>query len=84
MFGAFSVLGDLQNGSSQVTGGIAEALVATAFGLLIAMIGLVFFNGLNTRVRVIVHQLDTLKLMLVNRRFGTTAAHAARHGLKAA
>ena len=84
MFGAFSVLGDLQNGSSQVTGGIAEALVATAFGLLIAMIGLVFFNGLNTRVRVIVHQLDTIKLMLLNRRFGAAAAGNGRHNLKAA
>lgn len=68
MFGAFSVLSDVQNGASQVTGGIAEALIATASGLLIAMIGLVFFNGLNTKVRLIVHQLETIKVMLLNRR----------------
>ena len=67
MFGAFSVLDDVQNGASQVTGGIAEALIATACGLFIAMIGLVFFNALHTRVRLIVHQLETLKVMLVNR-----------------
>jgi len=70
MFSAFSVLGDVQGGASQVTGGIAEALLATASGLLIAMIGLVFFNWLNTKVRVIVHQMETIKVMLLNRRFG--------------
>ncbi len=68
MFNAFSVLDDIQNAASQVTGGIAEALVATACGLLIAMVGLIFFNWLNTHVRVIVHQLETIKVMLLNRR----------------
>ena len=68
MFHAFSVLDDVQNGASQVTGGIAEALIATACGLFIAMLGLLFFNWLNTRVRVIVHQLETIKVMLLNRR----------------
>ena len=84
MFGAFSVLGDVQNGASQVTGGIAEALIATASGLLIAMIGLVFFNWLNTKVRVIVHQLETLKIMLLNRRFGAMTGTVHRSGLKVA
>jgi biopolymer transport protein ExbB len=83
MFGAFSVLGDVQNGASQVTGGIAEALIATASGLLIAMIGLVFFNGLNTKVRVIVHQMETIKVMLLNRRFGTQTTAGVRRNLKA-
>jgi biopolymer transport protein ExbB len=27
----------------------------------------VFFNGLNNRVRIVMHQLDTLKTALVNR-----------------
>jgi biopolymer transport protein ExbB len=67
MFNAFHVLGDAQNGAAQITGGIAEALIATASGLLIAIIGLVFFNALHTRVRVVLHQLETLKIMLVNR-----------------
>ncbi len=69
MFNAFSVLGDAQNGATQITGGIAEALIATASGLLIAMLGLIFFNWLNTRIRVIVHQLETIKVMLLNRQF---------------
>ena len=84
MFGAFSVLGDAQNNASQVTGGIAEALIATASGLLIAMIGLVFFNWLNTKVRTIVHQLETIKLMLLNRRFGALVGTVQRSGLKVA
>ncbi len=67
MFNAFHALGDVQTGALQVTGGIAEALIATASGLLIAMIGLVCFNALHTRVRVILHQLETIKVMLLNR-----------------
>jgi biopolymer transport protein ExbB len=31
------------------------------------MIGLVFFNALNTRVRIVIHQLETIKIMLLNR-----------------
>ena len=68
MFKAFEVLGDVQNQTQRVTGGIAEALIATASGLFIAMIGLVFYNWMNNRVRAIVHQLETIKVMLLNRR----------------
>ncbi len=80
MFNAFSVLSDAQNSSSQITGGIAEALIATASGLFIAIIGLVFFNGLNTRVRIVLHQLETIKIMLVNRhdKLATSTTSRAR------
>jgi biopolymer transport protein ExbB len=67
MFNAFHALGDVQNDATQITGGIAEALIATASGLFIAMIGLVFFNTLHTRVRIMLHQLETIKIMLLNR-----------------
>jgi biopolymer transport protein ExbB len=67
MFNAFQVLSDPGNAPTQVTGGVAEALIATASGLFVAMIGLVFFNGLHNRVRAVVHQLETLKVALVNR-----------------
>ena len=67
MFNAFSVLADIQSGIAQVTGGIAEALIATASGLVIAMIGIFFFNSLNTRIREVVHQMETLKVMILNR-----------------
>jgi len=71
MFNAFHVLGDAQNNASQITGGIAEALIATASGLFIAMIGVVFFNALHTRVRLVMHQLETIKIMLINRHNNT-------------
>ncbi|NNM51153.1 MAG: MotA/TolQ/ExbB proton channel family protein [Pseudomonadales bacterium] len=67
MFNAFSVLSDANNAPTQVTGGVAEALLATACGLFIAILGLIAFNGLNNRVRVVMHQLETIKVMLLNR-----------------
>jgi biopolymer transport protein ExbB len=67
MFEAFQVLGDPNSAPVQITDGIAEALVATAAGLFIAILGLVFFNGLNKRVRIVLHQMETIKVMLVNR-----------------
>jgi biopolymer transport protein ExbB len=71
MFNAFQVLSNPGNAPVQVTGGVAEALIATASGLFVAMIGLVFFNGLHNRVRAVVHQLETVKAALVNRLAGT-------------
>lgn len=71
MFNAFQVLSNPGNAPTQVTGGVAEALIATASGLFVAMIGLVFFNGLHNRVRGVVHQLETVKAALVNRLAGT-------------
>jgi biopolymer transport protein ExbB len=70
MFSAFQVLSNPGNAPTQVTGGVAEALIATASGLFVAMIGLVFFNGLQSRVRTLMHQLETLKAALVNRLAG--------------
>ena len=67
MFNSFHALGNADPASAQVTSGVAEALIATACGLFIAIVGLVFFNGMNIRVRLIVHQMETLKYMLINR-----------------
>lgn len=67
MFNAFHVLDDVQNNPVAVTGGIAQALIATASGLFIAMLGLIAFNALHQRVRIVIHQLETIKLMLMNR-----------------
>lgn len=67
MFNSFQVLGKPGSAPTEITGGIAEALVATACGLFIAIVGLVFFNGLNNNVRLVVHQMERLKVMLVNR-----------------
>ncbi len=75
MFNAFSVLGSGQDVAAEVTAGIAEALLATASGLVVAMIGLVFFNSLNARIRRVVHQMETLKIMMLNRADSTIQGH---------
>jgi biopolymer transport protein ExbB len=51
MIRAFGLLGASELGApTAITGGIAEALIATAFGLLIAMVALLPFNFLNARL----------------------------------
>lgn len=51
MISAFGILGKGQLDSPTViTGGIAEALIATAFGLFIAIMALIPFNYLNSRL----------------------------------
>jgi biopolymer transport protein ExbB len=77
MFNTFQVLGNTSNAPTQVTGGVGEALVATACGLFIAVIGLVCFNWVSSDVRFIVHQLETLKVMLVNRLVSPRRPHVA-------
>ena len=67
MFNTFQALSNPGVASQQVTGGVGEALVATASGLFIAILGLVAFNFLNQRVRLVMLQLERIKLMLLNR-----------------
>ena len=67
MFNAFQILGSSDGAPTQVTGGIAEALAATAFGLAIAIVGLIFFNALQARIRLVVHNMETVKMMLITR-----------------
>ena len=69
MFNTFSALSHPAAATQAVTGGVGEALLATAAGLFIAVIGLVAFNALNQRVRLVMHQLERIKLMLANRMY---------------
>jgi biopolymer transport protein ExbB len=81
MVHAFDVLGTSGTGGAatqMVTGGIAEALVATGAGLLIAIIAVLFLNHFNKRVRLALHQMDLLKVMVLNRFYGGGSAH---HGI---
>ncbi|HYR57056.1 MAG TPA: MotA/TolQ/ExbB proton channel family protein [Chthoniobacteraceae bacterium] len=60
MIRAFGLLGASElSAPTQITGGIAEALIATAFGLLIAIIALLPFNFLNARVEQARHEIET-------------------------
>ena len=59
MIRSFSLLGGQELGApTAITGGIAEALIATAFGLLIAIIALIPFNFLNSKMEEARHEIE--------------------------
>ena len=67
MFHAFSVLALPGHAAVDVTAGVADALIATACGIFIAVIGLAAYNMLSNQVRLVLHQLDCLRTLIVNR-----------------
>jgi biopolymer transport protein ExbB len=64
MMGSFSLIGGDLNSPGAITGGIAEALIATAFGLGIAITSLLPFNFLNTRMEDARHELESAATQL--------------------
>lgn len=70
MFHAFSILALPGHAPTSVTAGVADALIATATGLFIAMVGLVSYNAFNNAIEKMVHQLESLKILLLNRMDG--------------
>ena len=65
MIRAFGLLGASELGApAAITGGIAEALIATAFGLLIAMVALLPFNYLNARLEQARQEIETASAQL--------------------
>ena len=69
----FDVL-SAHGGPSEVTGGIADALIATGAGVLIAIIAVCFLNYINAVLAAITFQLETTKLALLNRLHGRGVA----------
>ena len=72
MIHSFGLLGASELGApSAITGGIAEALIATAFGLSVAILSLLPFNYLNARLEEARHDIQDaashLELYLVKR-----------------
>lgn len=59
MINAFGLLGGAElEAPTVITGGIAEALIATAFGLAIAIVSLIPFNYLNGRLEDARHEIE--------------------------
>jgi biopolymer transport protein ExbB len=58
MIGSFSILGGDLDSPAAITGGIAEALIATGYGLLIAITALLPFNYLQTRLEEARHDIE--------------------------
>jgi biopolymer transport protein ExbB len=75
MIESFNVLGRAgTDNPGAVMSGVAYALIATALGLLIAIVNLVFLNFFNKKNRLALHQLELIKIMLINRFHGADAA----------
>ncbi len=79
MIQAFNVL-SAHGGPAEVTGGIADALISTGAGLMIAIVAVFFMNFLNTKTRQIVHQMELIKLGLVNRIHGNGVVREPMEG----
>lgn len=59
MIHAFGILGGRElDAPTVITGGIAEALIGTAFGLGIAVVALIPFNYLNSRLEEARHEIE--------------------------
>lgn len=67
-FGALGAGTDIASNAGQITGGVAEALIATACGLAIAILALLPYNLLNARVELVRHEIsdaaNALELLL--------------------
>jgi biopolymer transport protein ExbB len=64
MMRSFSLIGGDLGAPAAITGGIAEALIATAFGLGIAIVAVVPYNYLNNRTEEARHELEAAAAQL--------------------
>ncbi len=78
-FGSLGTGGDIASKAGQITGGVAEALIATACGLAIAVCSLFPFNYLNARVEEARHEIEDVSnaLELIIKKSDTTPATPA-------
>jgi len=71
MMASFEVLSEKGvNEPNAITGGVAEALIATATGLIIALICLVAYNYLTAKIKVYIYDVESVASRLVELRLG--------------
>ena len=71
MMASFEVLSEKGvNEPNAITGGVAEALIATATGLIIALICLVAYNYLTAKIKVYIYEVESVASRLVELRLG--------------
>ncbi len=79
MMGTFGALGggDIGAAAGKITGGVAEALIATMCGLAIAVTGLLPFNYMNSRVDEAKHEVEDASnsLEIIVRKSEGAASH---------
>jgi biopolymer transport protein ExbB len=69
MMGSFRILSEKGvNEPNAITGGVAEALIATATGLVIALICLVAYNYLSARIKEFIYEVEGASSKLVEAR----------------
>lgn len=69
MMASFKVLSEKGvNEPNAITGGVAEALIATATGLVIALICLIAYNYLSAQVKVFIYQVESVASRLLEAR----------------
>lgn len=65
MIGTFSIL-DSGSGASAISGGVGEALIATATGLLVAILSFCVYTYFSHRMDSIINDTETLSVVLLN------------------
>ena len=71
MMSSFQVLSEKGiNEPTAISGGVAEALIATATGLVIALVCLVAYNYLNARVKTFIYHLESAASLLLEIKMG--------------
>jgi len=76
MMASFEVLSEKGvNEPNAITGGVAEALIATATGLIIALICLVAYNTLTAQIKVYIYHVESVASRLVELRLGLDRSH---------
>jgi biopolymer transport protein ExbB len=72
MMGSFQVLSEKGvNEPNAITGGVAEALIATATGLVIALVCLVAYNYLSNRVKTFIYEVESVASKLIEARMAS-------------